>query len=843
MSGRTMPWRAFDGLDDRFDRVIEWLLISLLAFMPLALGAVEAWSEQVVLALAAAISITFLAKLVFSGSRALVWSWIYVPVVLFVFLAVFQLLPLPSDVVGMLSPNTVAVREELLSDVPNAGSVLASMTLSFYPNATRHDLRLVLAVVAVFVVVLNIYRHPHQIKRLLGTIAIIGGAVACLALAQDLFGNGKIYWFIPTYGSSYSGPFINHSHYAQYMSLSMGAALALIMVKFHEAFTHRKVTPPVVAEYLASPGGRAIWLLIVMAVLGAATVFVSLTRGGMVSMLIAGAFTTLVLSSRQSLKGRGWIMALMSLGCFICILYIGFDAVYDRLATLRQLHVAEGGRSQIVRDIAVAWTRFPTLGTGLGTHEVVYPMFDRSTIPALAAHAENEYAQAAEETGLVGLLALVVFGGIVWFNYVRNVRSAYKPIRSASYGLGFGLVAIMVHSLSDFGQHLPANAMLSAISCALLLAIARTGHKDAGVAKAVAAPSRARVLAAIALVLSCTVWAWALFGANSARLADAHWEKALAVEEQLTANGWQGDDEQYIELIASASAAADCQPDNVEYRHWLNVYRWRSITRLNDPNTGEIIMVPQTVEFARRIADELHVARTICPTYGATYCVLGQIEESVLEDPGGAERIRAGYRLAPCDPTVCFALGLQEAEQDRPDAAYAKLSRAVELDGRLFVQAAQLCVNHMDRPDLAVAMAGDNMGRLSQVAGMLAEDERHAAALVRDARARVVEMLEAKAQQADASAWVFASLAGVYRSQDNASAAIKHYRRALALDYGQVSWRFSLARLLAENGSTDDAIREARICLRLRPQFEAAKRLIADLSVRSDSPEPPEYKP
>lgn len=35
----------------RFDTVIEWLMIALLAFMPLAFGAVSAWSEQVVIIL------------------------------------------------------------------------------------------------------------------------------------------------------------------------------------------------------------------------------------------------------------------------------------------------------------------------------------------------------------------------------------------------------------------------------------------------------------------------------------------------------------------------------------------------------------------------------------------------------------------------------------------------------------------------------------------------------------------------------------------------------------------------------------------------------------------------
>ena len=348
-----------------FDKVIEWLLISLLAFMPLAFGAVEAWSEEVVIALAAAISVCFLLKLIFEENTRFIWSWAYVPVAVFLLVAVFQLIPLPTGAVSLVSPGTAAVKKELLGDLPNSAALLKSMTLSFYPNATKHNLRLVLAVVAVFFVVVNVYRRPEQIKRLLAAIAIIGGSIAMLALAQDLFGNGKIYWLIPTgHGQAYSGTFVNHSHYGQFINLSIGAALGLVMVKVHEAFTRKKVTPPVVFEYLSSPAAKVIWLLVAMIIIGAATVFVSLSRGGMVSMLIAAGFTTLVLSSRQSLKGRSWIMALMALGAFICVLYIGFDAVYDRLATIRELHEYKG-RWQIVKDISVAWARFPVLGTGL----------------------------------------------------------------------------------------------------------------------------------------------------------------------------------------------------------------------------------------------------------------------------------------------------------------------------------------------------------------------------------------------------------------------------------------------------------------------------------------------
>jgi len=813
-----------------WDKVIEWLLISLLAFMPFAFGAVEAWSEEVVVALATAISLCFLLKLIFEENTRFIWSWAYVPVALFVLIAVFQLVPIPDSVVSVISPSTVATKKELLGDLPNSGELLKSMTFSFYPNATKHNLRLVLAVAAVFVVVLNVFRRRDSIKRLLGAIAVIGGGVALLALSQDLLGNGKIYWLIPTGGNpAYSGPFVCHSHYGQFMNLSIGAALGLIMVKVHETFTGKKVTPPAVFEYLSSPVSQVVWFLVAMIIIGAATVFVSLTRGGMVSMLIAAGFTTLALNSRQSLKGRGWIMALMALGAFICVLYIGFDAVYDRLASLRELH-AYKGRWQILKDLSVSFRRFPVLGTGLGTHKVAYPMFDRSTIPALAAHAENEYAQTAEETGLMGLAALVWFGIFVWVSYARNVRSASVPIRSAAYGLGFGLVGIMIHSLSDFGQHLPANAFLSAVFCALLLGLIRVGQKNNPTVKVAEASQGSRGLRIAVLMCMSAVWVWALLGANSARRAEAHWKKALTVEQNLMEKNWQAGDEEYINLISNAAAAADYEPDNVKYRHWLNVYRWRSISRITDPNTGAVIIPEKATKFVRRIVDELNNARLLCPTYGATYCVVGQLEKFILNDANGIEHIRKGFQLAPCDPTACFVAGLLDAEEKQIDASLEKFSRAIELDGRFFTSAADVYINRINRPDLAVAIAGDNTSRLSYIADILADIQEHKE-IVEKTQAKVINSLKASCQEPDAPAWAFASLANIYRKEKDNEAAIVYYRRALTLDYGQVYWRLALARLVADTGHIVEAIHEARICLRLRPQFKPAEKLIADLSV------------
>jgi len=820
------PWAR------RFDRAIELLLTALLAFGPLAFGVVAAWSEQIVIGLAAALVLVFLVQRAFITPQPLVWTWAYVPMAVFVLIAVLQLMPLPASVIRAISPETAILKTQLLGDLPGADEALRHMRLTLYAHATKHDLRLLLAVAAVFFVVVNVYRDPSRIKRLLLSVAIIAGAVGVLALAQDLVGNGRIYWIVPAYDRARSGTFINHSHFGQFMNLSIGAALALLLVLVYEAFAHRRTTPSDVLEYIRSSEATIGKLLAAVIVVGAAAVFVSLTRGGMVSMLVAATVTTVVLTSRQSLRGRGWIIVLVALGAFVCVLWIGFDQVYDRMATLDDLTEYQG-RWQMIEQSIEAWKKFPAFGAGLGTYEVVYPMFDRGDTMSLATHAENEYVQALAETGAGGALALAMFGLVVWAGYAASVRAGSVPIRSAAYGLGFGLVAVMVHSLSDFGQHLPANTMLTAVCCALLIALTHL-RSDFG---APAGRSGRRMVHAFApavlLLVAAGGFGWALLGANAARVAERHWNKTQLAVRQMEPVQWRSSEAAAEYLFRHAIAAVQAQPDNIHYRHRLGVYMWSSLVPFVDPNTDALD--PQAFPWARRIVEDLHRARPLCPTFGVLISLAGQIERFALADPNGAPHIRMGYRLAPCNAAVCFAAARIDAEEARVEEAFDKLCRAALLDGRYFAQAASLCTDDLARPDLALALAGDNAGRLSQVADLLAASDRHTE-LAQQARAGAISLLAARSTQADAPASTHVSLARADVERGDVDSAIDRYRLALRKSYNQVGWHYELAGLLARAGRTEEAMHEARICLRLRPNYAPARRLIEELSTRPVEP-------
>ncbi|RPJ37124.1 MAG: hypothetical protein EHM35_06945 [Planctomycetaceae bacterium] len=813
-----------------FDRAIKWLLVGLLAFMPLAFGVVHAWTEEVVVALSSAMIVLLLLRCLFrhDGLRL---TWAYVPIILLLLIAVLQLVPLPVQWVSALSPNTVSLKTELLSDLNNAGARWKTMTLTFYPHATEHDLRLVLAAAGVFVVVFNVFRDPSQITWLLKAIVVIGGVIAAVTLTQYLFGNGRFYWLIPSaHYQGLSGPFVNHSNYGQFMNLSIGAALALLIVGLRGASSVSGVLSPRAPVQRVVNPPRQLCVLSMGIALAAATVVLSLTRGGVIGMLIAGGFTALLLCSRRSLRGYAWIFIVVILVALPCLLYGGFDAVYDRLASLRDLRNVEAGRLQILKDIAVIWTRFPIFGTGLGTHSVVYPMYDRSTIVPRAAYAENEYAQVLEETGLLGLSMLIALGGIVWFAYGRSVRSAIAPICSAAYGLGFGLLAILVHSLSDFGQHLPANGILSATFCALMLVLAGHGSDDLARRKGSETHGPKMLVYYTLLAGVLIVSAWALVGADAARIAQSHRCQCAQAEKSLTARNWQGTSEEYAALIAHAIAACDSEPGNAQYCYWLNVYRWRWISRTIDPNAVETGIPKRFMPALRTIVAGFHQACVLCPTFGPPYSAAGQIEKFHLFDDHGAQMITKGCRLAPCDPISCFVAGYLDVVEGRHESSTEKFVRAIRLDGRLFRAVADMYLREISRPDLAIFCAGDDIERLRHVSSILEEMEY--VDLAEQVKDREKSLLEAKCQAGDAGPQDYVSLATIHKRRGCSEAAIACYRRALELDYCRGEWRLELAELLAQSGRVPDAVGQARICLDLRPGCEAAKKLVGDLSLR-----------
>jgi O-antigen ligase len=807
------------------DKAIEILLISLLAFMPFAFGAVHQWSQEVVVVISAAMLFVFLLRQIFSA-QDFVATWAYVPLAAFILLAAFTIIPMPQKTVSSLSAETVKLKSELLSENTEEADKFEKFTLSFYPHGTKNNTRLILCVAAVFVVVLNVFKTPEQIERLLKAIVIIAAAVALLAIAQDIAGNGKIYWYIWSPRKAVSGPFVNHSHFGQFMNLSIGAAAALVLLILHRVFNKRETTAATVFEYFDSSRARELWLLVAMISISAAAVFASLTRGGMLSMLIAMSITVLLLSVRRTLRQHGWIVVIVALAALVCLLYTGFDTVYERLATLGSLD-RYPTRLAVLKDIQKPVRRFILFGTGLGSHAIIYPMFQSIYTALQFSHAENEYAQLLEETGLTGFGTMLVFASIVAVNFIRAVRNRETCISVAAYGLGFGLIAVLIHSITDFGQHLPANAVLSAIFCALIIIL---GRSRKGLQAVPIIRLRKPILIALSIVLVC-VYIRALTGAEEARIGERWWQKAYKIEKKLRTNDRAGSDSDFEELILYAAKAAQIQPDNIEYRYWLNVWRWWNAARKTDPETGGL--TNEAVGEVYGIVDELKKARTICPTFGPVYCLLGQLQKFVLLEPAGEDNIKKGFLLKPNDEATLFAAGCLDISEGEIGRSFEKFSKSVGLGGTFFRDIVRIYTEQEKRADLAVEIAADDTKKLKYVVKMLSGNSNFSGEAER-AQSKLIGLIEQKALKNNADIEELILLGNYYRENNNSQKAAEYFSAAVTADYGNADLRLKFAKALAENGQANEAVRQLRICLKLRPKYRQAEKLLTELSVRPE---------
>lgn len=824
-----------------WDRILGGILVALLVFMPAAFGAVEAWSELVVVLAAATLSLGLAARLVFDRDFHFTRTWLYIPLAIFVAVVAAQLIPIPASLARALAPSAVATREELLG---KAFSTNQLTTLSFYSLATAEHLRLLLVGFSVFALVSCSFRRTQHIKMLLAAIFVIGCAEAMLSLAQIATGSGSIYWSYPVkQGVHTSGTFINYSNFSQFMNLSLGAGLALLLVRVEEQ-RRNEIQSGGWGSLARGSWEKNAWIYAGI-ILCALAVFASMSRNGALSMLVAAAITGALIFQRGAVNWRGWFLAALPLAVFAVLLIFGFNTIYGRLATIRN-NESYGLRWEMTAAAYRAWQQYPIWGTGLGTHEFIAPLFESSATPVIAAHADNEYAQLLEETGILGCAAAVLMLFGIATLIARLAIRGHKPISTAVYGIMFGLIAVAVHSATDFGQRLPANLALSATFCGLLVAIARAELPRTSVRRGSnyeprRLPSWLRTTAGLSAFLAiAAIWTWAVRDAYTAYLGERWWNAAAALESRIQKRADAATDDDYLDVVAAAEGAAKSEPGNVNYGYWLNTYRWDVLNRSVEPGVQLVKAIPESAPLVQQVADDLAAVRHICPTFGPPYALEGQLRLFVLGDASGSELIRKGARLANYDAPTCLVAGELAAREDRMSEAEPLLTRAVELKPDYFDEVVDLYLAGVKRPDLAKALAGKDHRRLYYLSGAMQRVPEFSAQ-AESVGKFAEDTLRKDVANGNASTEAIAQLARIEQQHGNVENAIELYTRALSQDYQQVAWHLALANGLAERGRLDDAIHEVKVVLRLRPRDGAATKLLEELISRSENlrPGPP----
>ncbi len=404
-----------------------------------------------------------------------------------VVLVILQLVPFPSWLRSNVSPLTGDMLPlwETTSPVP----LPEWSTISLAPLATRGALSVLLAYIMLFLLVVQRIESHEDAVRVLSWVAWGTVAVASLGLTQFLLGNGKFLWVFehPSRDTFHSvkGPFHNQNHFAHLLALGMG---------------------PIILSWLKAPRrsvekqlfGVGMGLVLLAGLL-------TFSRGGVLAILIACA-VSVIMFTWQSLLDKRALTVVGLTGVFVvaAMAIHGYGPLRSKFAALREsesLGEAVGARADLWSALLEGIPHFAWLGSGIGSHADVYPLFMEEHYNVTFSHGENGYLPLTLEGGLPALVLLLVGIGIccrwsigvcrigVWPDRAINEGSCPDHRRRAGPGhprhmetrlrsgaacmaaIVPGLLASALHSLADFVWYISAcmsiTVVLAACACRL----------------------------------------------------------------------------------------------------------------------------------------------------------------------------------------------------------------------------------------------------------------------------------------------------------------------------------------------------------------------------------------
>ncbi len=346
-----------------------------------------------------------------------------------------QLLPLPLSVLSVVSPAA----HELLASRPGASSFA---TLSLHPAATAHEVAKLSAVLFATLLAL-IHFSGRRIRELCAFIGASGALVVAVGVVHALADLQQPYGVFTSSSALLISSFVNANHQAGFLGLSAFAA----------------------GVYAVTKKGNERWGWLLVVSVNMAGVVLTLSRGGVLSLVFALVFVFAQKRWRRSEGGH----ARLWLAAGAAVLLAGFLAqapIVHELWTLS--HPDALAKTERWRPVPRLLSMFPVTGVGRGALSSVYPFVLEEPLRATVTHLENEPLQALVDWGLpVGLFLLVCMA----LALVRVVRRAEQGLDRQI--LAGGLLFLVAANLGDFSLTLTAVA----VPAAMLLAAGSAPRK------------------------------------------------------------------------------------------------------------------------------------------------------------------------------------------------------------------------------------------------------------------------------------------------------------------------------------------------------------------------------
>jgi len=415
-----------ESLDKYFERGILALVLAILVFGPLAMGAVDAWAFLVVQGLTIGVMVLWALRIWFSSKPQLLW-----PPVCWVVLAF----------------TIYAVARYLTADIEYV--------------ARQEMIQVLMYAFLFFAIVNNLYRQEFS-QAVSFTLIFLAAGISCYAAYQFLTHSNRVWNFTSPYPGRASGTYISPNNFAGFLEMILPPAVAYILVGRMKAVTR------ILLGYAA---------LII-----AAGMVVTFSRGGWAAGMagLLALLVILIFQRNHRIPALLLLVVLVGGGSFFVKNYLAKSLTY----TSRVEEPMENGHDALDfrRDMWVAaeemWRDNFWRGVGPAHYDYRFRQYRSERVQARPDRAHNDYLNLLADWGAVG--GIIVLAGMTIFvvgllqtrNHVRRAEKEFgggQSNRLAFFlGASTGLLALVVHSVVDFNLHIPANAILGVTLLALL---------------------------------------------------------------------------------------------------------------------------------------------------------------------------------------------------------------------------------------------------------------------------------------------------------------------------------------------------------------------------------------
>lgn len=435
------------------------------------------------------IALLWIGKVLLKKSTRIGFSPLHLFVLLFIFLVILQLIPMPPKLLNVVSPKTYWLYSETIPaydghnievknleakffslDNANPGKQQFWKPVSINPYKTKVMLFKFISYFLAFLIVVEHFRSSRKTDKLIKALLVIGTFQAFYGLLEYLSGHQHIFFYKKIYNlESATGTFVNPNHFAGCLEMILPIAFGMFFYRlgrsrseFH-TFKEKLIS-------LSQPSKLINFLIFLSVIIIFSGLLLSYSRTGIIvcSSSLVFLFSFILFSHRKG-KMKLAIVILLLILLVSPFLDFGMEKMKKRFSSIKNEFTLEGSRVDVWLDSLHAFPSFFVFGSGLGTFEEVFTLYASKDRGVRYDFAHNDYIQVLIENGALGfilVLCSLIFLMIISYRKIRKYKNRRQPI---FFGLFASFLAILIHEITDFNLFIYSNGLLFTVILALIL--------------------------------------------------------------------------------------------------------------------------------------------------------------------------------------------------------------------------------------------------------------------------------------------------------------------------------------------------------------------------------------